>query len=72
MSNTKEVERLHKQISDVAFKTVSHLQKDTKGDIDVAIASCAVAMCALARAEGILFNHLQDVLTAAFQQINED
>ena len=59
-----------KQISTLADSVLRQLEKSAKGNVPLAIASLAIAMCALARADAIPFEDLHDCLGLAHREIN--
>jgi len=59
-----------KQIATLADSVLRQLEKTTKGNVPLAIASLAIAMCALARADGVPFEDLRDCLGLAHREIN--
>jgi hypothetical protein len=58
------------QINEVAEQILVPLGKQCSGDVHIAIAALAVAMCALARADGMSFEKMQSAVKIAFVQIN--
>jgi replication-associated recombination protein RarA len=66
----QEAKDIQAQINKAADQILSRLGKQTNGDVHVAIAALAVAMCSLARADGMLFNEMQEAVTIAFEQVN--
>jgi uncharacterized phosphosugar-binding protein len=58
------------QLSKLADGVLRHLEKPVRGDAALGIAALAIAMCALARAEGVSYAELQDCLRLAHREIN--
>jgi hypothetical protein len=58
------------QLTTLADGVLRKLEKTTKGDVPLAIAALAIAMCALARADAIPFEDLHNCLGLAHREIN--
>jgi hypothetical protein len=71
-SKIQKAKNLQSQIYRVADQILAKLGPQTKGDVHIAIAALAVAMCSLARAERMPFDHMQEAVTIAFAQVNAE
>jgi len=68
MTEIEQAKRIQADICDVADQILSRLGEQSKGDVWIAVAALATAMCALARADGMPYTKLQDALTIAIEQ----
>jgi hypothetical protein len=58
------------QLSLLADGVLRRLEKTVKGDAPLGIATLAIAMCALARADNVSYADLQNCLALAHREIN--
>jgi replication-associated recombination protein RarA len=61
---------IEKKIATLADSVLQQLEKSAKGDVSLAIAALAIAMCALARADAVPFEDLRNCLGLAHREIN--
>jgi hypothetical protein len=73
MTNTqiREAEIAAGQINKVADQVLARLGKQTGGDVHIAIAALAVAICSLARAADMEYSEMLEAVRIAQEQLVE-
>jgi hypothetical protein len=70
MTNIEQAKQIQAQINRVSDQILENLGKQTGGDVHVAVAALTVALCALARADGMPLTKVVEALGIAHRQVN--